>query len=230
MGGKKNVIYKGYVCADDDWRQATTSEIELNKACNEVLYIENDASIYKCQASTHTWNQETIPSFTNTSDGYTYRYIHIGDYDYMIDNVKNHHDNDSASNWWCYENKWENCEKYGMLYTWTAVLGIPQTYLDVNYTGSLTGIQGACPDGWRVPTKTEIAEIDNTTTGRSLAGIIFKDVGSYVPSQSMVWSEGARYWIAAEYTDYDHMAWINDCNFDTSNRDKRNGYYLRCIR
>jgi len=229
VGGKKNVIYKGYVCADDDWRQATTSEIELNKACNEVLYIENDASIYKCQASTHTWNQEAIPSFTNTSDGYTYRYIHIGDYDYMIDNVKNHHDNDSASNWWCYENKWENCEKYGMLYTWTAVLGIPQTYLDANYTGSLTEIQGACPEGWHVPTKAEMTAINNSSN-KSLKNIINKDVGSYDPAQSPVWNKTASYWVADEYADVANVAWGYGILFDFVNKNKRQGLYLRCIK
>lgn len=45
----------------------------------------------------------------------------------------------------CYNNKKSNCDAYGMLYQWSAVM-----------KGSIQeGAQGICPDGWHVPTDAE---------------------------------------------------------------------------
>ena len=157
--------------------------------------------------------------------------MRIADYDYMIDNMKIHHDNDSASNWWCYENKWENCEKHGMLYTWTAVLGIPQTYLETSYTGSLSGIQGACPAGWRVPTEAEIEAIRNSlTTGQQIA--LFNNYGSYSFHK---WEGKAYYWVADEASNssgrhYAYATYAGKDNIWFYNASKNFAYYLRCIR
>ena len=127
------------------------------------------------------------------------------------------------------ENKWKNCNQYGMLYTWTAVLGIPQSYLTANYTGSLTGIQGACPDGWHVPTKAEMTAIGNSTN-TSLRNIINKDVGSYEPTQSPGWQTSVCYWMAEEYANVADVAWEYSVFFNSLNQYKRNGCYLRCVR
>ena len=226
-----------YSCENDagsfNWRKYTTSEETYGvcRANNNKDYKQKDQNVYECNASTHTWSQVPVYSFTNTYDGYTYRYMRIADYDYMIDNMKIHHDNDSASNWWCYENKWENCEKHGMLYTWTAVLGIPQTYLETSYTGSLSGIQGACPAGWRVPTEAEIEAIRNSlTTGQQIA--LFNNYGSYTASK---WYGQAYYWVADEHDrsngrHYAYSTYAGKDNIWFYNAGKKYGYYLRCIR
>lgn len=48
----------------------------------------------------------------------------------------------------CYENKAENCGKYGGLYTWHEAMN----YSDLP--------QGICPEGWHIPSREEWAQLD----------------------------------------------------------------------
>lgn len=51
----------------------------------------------------------------------------------------------------CYNNDSLNCEKYGGLYEWREV---------INYASYTTGgVRGICPEGWHVPTLTEITSL-----------------------------------------------------------------------
>jgi uncharacterized protein (TIGR02145 family) len=54
----------------------------------------------------------------------------------------------------CYEDKEENCEKYGRLYTWTAAMKIDERFVDVEAKEvvSKQRPRGLCPNGWHVPT------------------------------------------------------------------------------
>lgn len=53
---------------------------------------------------------------------------------------------------YCYDNKEENCKKWGGLYTWDEMM---------NYSVQ-QGSTGICPDGWHVPTDKEVKELEKT--------------------------------------------------------------------
>ena len=94
-------------------------------------FIKYNGDMYRCVDTTaHTWSKHDYATMTDTRDNNTYRIVDVNDDTVMVDNLRFHHNNDSSSNWVCYQNKIENCNNYGVLYTWTAAAGQPQTYLD----------------------------------------------------------------------------------------------------
>ena len=103
-----------------------------------------DAAVYA------RWTVEpvTLPSgntFTDSRDGKTYKKVTIGTQTWMGENL-----NYFASGSTCYKNSADSCAKYGRLYNWaTAMNGASSSSL------SPSGVQGACPVGWHIPSDAE---------------------------------------------------------------------------
>ena len=89
-------------------------------------------------------------TMTDSHDGQVYRTIKIGNQVWMAENLKV-----VMENSWCYENKPENCQKYGRLYTWDMA-------------------NGACPEGWRLPSKQDFDFLLSEVGGQSVAGKMLK--------------------------------------------------------
>lgn len=72
----------------------------------------------------------------------------------------------------CFKNNPANCKKYGRLYFWSAAVDSTKiASYGYSYCGYGTscnfenGIQGICPDGWRLPSQAEFDELSDYVKG-----------------------------------------------------------------
>ena len=81
--------------------------------------------------------------------------------------------NYKTANSWCYDDKDENCAKYGRLYTWAAAVGKTETECGDGQECNLgTGdIRGVCPEGWHLPSLEEWEDLIKAVGGESTAGV-----------------------------------------------------------
>jgi uncharacterized protein (TIGR02145 family) len=98
--------------------------------------------------------QEALVTFTDSRDGKTYRKVVIGNQTWMAENLNYDVPNNTTDV--CYENRPNNCAKYGRLYNWeTAMDGSPSSKTNPS------GVQGVCPSGWHLPSEGEWLKLTN---------------------------------------------------------------------
>jgi len=120
-------------------------------------------------------------SMTDPRDGQIYKTVKIGNQVWMAENL-NYADSVKTPSLmgknWCYANKAENCAVAGRLYTWAAAIDSVKFATDADnpqdcgYGKTCTlpaKVQGICPDGWHLPTKTEWETLFIEAGGESTA-------------------------------------------------------------
>ena len=106
-------------------------------------------------------------TFVDERDGQEYKYVTIGDQTWMAENL-----NYKIDESWCIAEGEKGCKKYGRAYTWAAVLDTANSRCHPDLVCEYP-FQGACPDGWHVPT------IDEWDTLFSVTSQKRKDDGSF---------------------------------------------------
>lgn len=127
---------------------------------------------------------------TDSRDGQTYKTIQIGEKVWMAQNL-NYSDSVMTPSLigksWCYEDSLINCSKYGRLYTWSAAIDWVKLEDDDNpqyCDGDLNPswdfdkecvlperVQGICPNGWHLPSESEINELITSAGNYKCKGI-----------------------------------------------------------
>ena len=120
-------------------------------------------------------------SMTDTRDGQIYKTVKIGNQVWMAENL-NYADSVKTPSLmgknWCYANKAENCAVAGRLYTWAAAIDSVKLATDADNPQDCgygktcmlpAKVQGICPDGWHLPTKTEWETLFIEAGGESTA-------------------------------------------------------------
>ncbi len=150
---------------------------KLSKLYNEYFVCENgrwvipedDAeSSSSWQSPNSSSSSENLPSsssvdsgepvfglLTDVRDGKVYKTVKLGSQEWMAENL-----NYAAEGSHCYEDKEENCEKYGRLYNWEIALDTSNRGCGDNFSGcrlrnDFHPRQGVCPDGWHLPEHSE---------------------------------------------------------------------------
>ena len=83
--------------------------------------------------------------------------IHIGDQVWMKNNMDT-----KVPGSFCYEDKDENCVKFGRLYTWTSVVKLDKKFRTAVARDSISKVKprGICPNGWHVATLLDFKRLD----------------------------------------------------------------------
>ena len=191
-----------------------------------------------------------LGTFTDERDEQTYKTVKIGDQVWMAQNL-----NFKTDSSFCYNDEEANCTKYGRHYKWAAAVGKSESECGYGNECSLPSgdIQGACPSGWHLPSKTEWETLFTTVGGNSTAGKVLKSASGWNNSgngtdafEFTVLPAGGRYgsgnysnegksaifWSSTEFKDKD--AYIVSLFYDggapyLSYAEKRYGYSVRCL-
>ena len=144
-------------------------------ACNGSNWVFTDTSLYK----------GIIGTMTDERDGQTYRTVKIGEQVWMAENLNYNYHTDITHSL-CFENKEENCDAYGRLYTFAAAvdsaglfgdggLGCDGSGSKPNEAGNLReSSRGVCPEGWHLPSKSEWEQLFETVGGTVKAATVLR--------------------------------------------------------
>lgn len=120
--------------------------------------------------------------FVDTRDNHVYRYVTIGEgkkaVTWMAENL-NYAFNDGVQSW-CYENNAKNCEMYGRLYTWAAVLGKSEDECGYGRKCNVSNpFKGICPKGWHVSTENEWIDLYDYEEEENVLGSMLRSVSGW---------------------------------------------------
>ena len=139
-----------------------TASIYVNYS-NDTLYIGNQYVVLS--------GSGPPPNTVTDYDGNVYDIIEIGTQFWLKQNLRSLHyaDGSTINGVYAYEDDESYVSDYGRLYTWNALMGI----------GKSTSVkaQGACPDGWHVPSKAEGETLQDFLGGHMVAGGKLKETG-----------------------------------------------------
>jgi uncharacterized protein (TIGR02145 family) len=84
------------------------------------------------------------------------------------------------SSWW-YDNDPDTGRKYGRLYKWSAMLGIPDSCTGTISCASMirSKHQGICPTGWHLPDDSDWTVLLTNIGGKSTAGKLLKSTSGW---------------------------------------------------
>lgn len=171
------------------------------QAQNDTLYIYEDGAVVYQKAVSEidsvifykptVAQNETNGTFTDTRDGNTYDWVKIGDQVWMAENLKylpsvnkvaDGSEDAAGSYYYVYDydgtdvnaaKATSNYATYGVLYNWTAAMANSSS----SSTANPSGIQGACPTGWHLPSDAEWTQL-TTYVGTSDTGGRLKEIGT----------------------------------------------------
>ena len=144
-------------------------------------------------------------------DRQSYKTVKIGSQWWMAENL-----NFETENSWCGGGESRSttggdCATYGRLYTWAAAMGKSENECGYGHDCDLgTGnVQGVCPVGWHVPTKSEWVDLFATVGGRNTAGRKLKTQTGWLAYSEDISNEDA-YGFAALPAGYYNGSYVND--------------------
>lgn len=125
-------------------------------------------------------------SMKDSRDGKTYKTLTIGTKIWMAENL-----NYETANSFCYDNKSDNCAKYGRLYTWSAVMDSTGKWTE-NGKGCGYGklcsppesVQGVCPTEWRIPLQGEWFNLFMSAGGSGKDGKYLKSTSGWTSNNN----------------------------------------------
>ena len=177
---------KYYICdkgtyGNYNFRESTTDE--LTQICSSYNYgkykqLDGSKAYLKCDVVDsnatvllYDWtlaNEKNTGTMTDPRDNSIYKTIILENHVWMAENL-NYSDSVNYPSMrersWCYNNKLDNCKKYGRLYYWSAAIDSIYWSKQGETCGNLSEckfpkkVQGICPEGWHLPSISEFNEL-----------------------------------------------------------------------
>ena len=160
--------------------EAVSSSSNQSSSSNEDNEIDGDRC-WDMPKEAYLNPEIDYGSMTDSRDGQIYKTVKIGNQVWMAENL-NYADSVKTPSLmgknWCYANKAENCAVAGRLYTWAAAIDSVKLATDADNPQDCgygktcmlpAKVQGICPDGWHLPTKTEWETLFIEAGGESTA-------------------------------------------------------------
>lgn len=157
-----------------------------------VMVACNDSGVNASGEQGHPSIKLENGKFTDKRDGNKYAVVEIGDKIWMAENLR-YTDSSKTKNLkgnvWCYENKADNCSKYGPLYSWTAAMDFESEYNSTRKNMVTYHVyDGICPDGWHIPSTLEWQDLKNALQNQSVSdiavGASMKSIDGWVQGDS----------------------------------------------
>ena len=160
--------------------EASSSSVESSSSSVALATPCKTATEDKCEYG----------SLTDERDGKAYKTVKIGEQVWMAENLNYAYlqpteTMDSSS--FCYKDNASNCDKFGRLYLWSAIIDSTRLATDANNPKDcgfqkecdLGKIQGICPDGWHIPTNDEFKTLMAAVGGDSIACKMLKSTSGW---------------------------------------------------
>ncbi|MDR1830671.1 MAG: fibrobacter succinogenes major paralogous domain-containing protein [Candidatus Fibromonas sp.] len=129
-----------------------------------------DGGSVRCVQESKEYKAALEKARVDVRDKKQYKAVKIGEQVWMAENL-----NFNAEGSKCYDDKPENCKKYGRLYGWLTAMKLPSVCGDNNCSNQIRSKhQGICPDGWHIPSSAELNELMTAVGGKSSAGAKLK--------------------------------------------------------
>lgn len=245
--------------SSSDKNISSSSKEELSSSSKSRDVNENCSSSVEKKTSSCSRNIVSTESSSSVGfaerlidvrDNQTYDIVTVGSQTWMSKNL-----NYKVENSYCYNDSLEYCEKYGRLYTWAAAVGKSEEECGYQKNCAISGsVQGICPSGWHIPSKTEWEMLFETVGGQSIAGKELKSTsgwhndynGSGVYGFSvfpigyrdydggfLLVNEYAGFWTSTKYNE-EHAYFIYFYFYDDKIFQSKNfkdfGFAVRCVK
>jgi len=185
-------------------------------------------------------------------DGNIYETVTIGSQTWMKENLRSLHyaDGTPINGVWVYDDNESNAAIWGRLYNWDAAMN-NMSAANVNRAN----VQGACPDGWHMPSKDEFNELvsflgsgagwklketgtqywnaPNSNTNESEFSAIGAGDKESVSGVYENMKEITEFWTSTENSNtraYNLILYQNQGGAPMHNNDKENGFSIRCVK
>lgn len=207
------------ICVSDHW-------FDIKAEDKDVKYIRFKGKIYEVNGDpilVHTRDESDYPVLTDPRDGKTYKTLVIYEQLWMAENLNYEMEDEGQS--WCYENKQENCDKYGRLYNFEAA-------------------KAACPPGWHIPSDPEWGELlMYNYTKESWDNFAIQPLGEYSADSLKFIDPGetAQFWTSSldtlnnnchstAYFSFDKETPERPHSMRSCSKNKNDGLPLRCMK
>ncbi len=189
LPGIQDPIMKIAITTDGVWKEMEKETLYVLHGFTRVLYEPGFARGKKYVVSLDTADEGWSNEFTDSRDEAAYNYRMIGTQVWMTENlaylptvVPSDIGSDAAPRYYVYSYEGDNINTakmyneyifYGVLYNWPAAMD-----LSTSSSANPSGVQGACPEGWHLPSDAEWTTLTTYLGGEFVAGGKMKETGT----------------------------------------------------